>query len=94
MRENLTYGSMRGCWRRDYGTDCGTGAVAEAAGNRCSEFLSLPRQRSTLQMRNTLEEECGPRRDVESLDPIVDAIFSRFNEEWETHGLDLVTQAA
>ncbi len=31
---------------------------------------------------------------VESLDRIIYAIFSRFNEDWKTHTLDLFTQAA
>jgi hypothetical protein len=54
MRENFTYGSMRGCWRRDHGADCGTGAVAKAAGNRYSPLLSWPRQHPTLQIENVL----------------------------------------
>jgi transposase-like protein len=31
---------------------------------------------------------------VESMDRIVYAIFSRFNEDWKTHILELFTQAA
>ena len=31
--------------------------------------------------------------DVESVDRIIYAIFSRFNEEWKTHTLELFTQA-
>ena len=31
---------------------------------------------------------------VESVDRIIYAIFSRFNEEWKTHTLELFTQAA
>jgi len=55
MRENFTYGSMRGCWRRSYGTDCDTGVVAKAAGQPKSPFLWPPRQRPTLQRRNVLD---------------------------------------
>jgi hypothetical protein len=55
MRENFTYGSMRGCWKRSYGTDRGTGAVAKAAGNSHSPFLLRSRQRPTLQRRNVLD---------------------------------------
>ena len=31
--------------------------------------------------------------DVESVDRIIYAIFSRFNEDWKTHTLELFTQA-
>jgi len=31
---------------------------------------------------------------VESVDRIIYAIFSRFNEDWKTHTLELFTQAA
>ncbi len=31
---------------------------------------------------------------VESVDRIIYAIFSRFNEDWKTHTLKLFTQAA
>lgn len=56
MRENFTYGSMRGCWRRSYGADCDTGATAKAAGQPKPPFLWPPRQRPTLQRRNVLDE--------------------------------------
>ena len=55
MRENFTYGSMRGCWRRSYGADCDTGATAKAAGQPKPPFLWPPRQRPTLQRRNVLD---------------------------------------
>ncbi len=55
MRENFTYGSMRGCWRRSYGADCDTGVTAKAAGQRKPPFLWPPRQRPTLQRRNVLD---------------------------------------
>jgi putative transposase len=55
MRENFTYGSMRGCWRRSYGADCDTGARAKAAGQPKPPFLWPPRQRPTLQRRNVLD---------------------------------------
>jgi hypothetical protein len=31
---------------------------------------------------------------VESVDRIIFAIFSRFNQDWKTHALNLFTQAA
>src|ERR1700694_2961473 len=55
MRENFTYGSMRGCWRRSYGADCDTGATAKAAGQPKPPFLWPPRQRPTLQLRNVMD---------------------------------------
>ncbi len=55
MRENFTYGSMRGCWRRSYGADCDTGATAKAAGQPKPPFLWPPRQRPTLQKRNVVD---------------------------------------
>ncbi|MGB6946643.1 MAG: transposase [Bryobacteraceae bacterium] len=55
MRENFTYGSMRGCWRRSYGADCDTGVTAKAAGQPKPPFLWPPRQRPTLQRRNVLD---------------------------------------
>ena len=55
MRENFTYGSMRGCWRRSYGTDCDTGVVAKASRKPKSPLLWPPRQRPTLQKRNVVD---------------------------------------
>jgi len=55
MRENFTYGSMRGCWRRSYGADCDTGTRAKAAGQPKPLLLWPPRQRPTLQKRNVVD---------------------------------------
>jgi len=57
MRENLTYGSMRGCWKRDYGRTY-TGTKPETADTRQGQACGSPRQRSTLRelgMATTLE---------------------------------------
>ncbi len=59
MRENFTYGSMRGCWRRSYGADCDTGVTAKAAGQPKPPFLWPPRQRPTLQCVRMEDHERG-----------------------------------
>ncbi len=61
MRENFTYGSMRGCWRRSHG-DAYTGTKPETAdtakakptGHRASALLCNPRGLSGGATRLTL----------------------------------------
>jgi putative transposase len=53
MRENLTYGLMRGRWKRGYGPPS-LGHEGGNAGHRQGGPCGPPRQRSTLQTRNVL----------------------------------------
>ena len=55
MRENFTYGSMRGCWRTELWSGLRHRCTAKAAGQPKSPFLWPPRQRPTLQRRNVLD---------------------------------------
>ena len=94
MRENLTYGSMRGCWKRSYG-DAYTGTKPETAdtakakptGHRASALLcALGHARMPVARGGEVDERSRDQQDGVHLELVACPLVSSFIPARVFHG--------